>query len=214
MANTFSVNDITFSIYDKFTILQFLMINKFQIARFCYHEQLSIAGNCRICLVEDLKSPKPIIACAWNVVEGLAIYTETLKVKKAREAVLEYLLINHPLDCPICDQGGECDLQDLAMVTGGDSGRFYENKRVVVNKNFGFLIKTIMNRCIHCTRCVRFSIEIMGVSTLGLIGRGSAMEIGFYIDDIGFQSGISGNVIDLCPVGALTSKPYAFAFRP
>jgi len=166
-----------------------------------------------MCLIEDVKSVKPIIACGVNITDGLMIYTESVKVKKARESVLEYLLINHPLDCPICDQGGECDLQDLSLIVGGDKGRFYEAKRAVSNKNFGYLIKTVMNRCIHCTRCVRFATEIAGVSMLGLTGRGSSMEIGFYVD-VAFDTNISGNVIDLCPVGALTSKPYSYMFRP
>lgn len=210
---TLLINDYVFEIKKEYTILQFLMVLRYKIPRFCYHEQLSIAGNCRMCLVEDYKSLKPVIACGINLTEGLILYTDTIKVKKAREAVIEYLLINHPLDCPICDQGGECDLQDITYVEGGDRGRYYEDKRAVINKNFGSLIKTVMNRCIHCTRCVRFATEVVGITSLGVIGRGSMMEISFYIDAI-FESGVSGNVIDLCPVGALTSKPYAFMFRP
>jgi len=209
----FNINDQSFEIDKDYTILQFLLLISVQVPRFCYHEQLSIAGNCRVCLIEDIKSIKPIIACAINIADGLNVYTQSVKAKKAREAVLEYLLINHPLDCPICDQGGECDLQDLSLVVGGDKGRFYEAKRVVSNKNFGSLIKTVMNRCIHCTRCVRFATEIVGFESLGITGRGSLMEIGFYVDTV-FEYGASGNVIDLCPVGALTSKIHAFVSRP
>jgi len=207
------INDWSLKIKDALTILQCAMTHKIKIPRFCYHEVLDIAGNCRMCLVEDAKLAKPVAACGVNVYPGMIIYTETLKVHKAREAVLEFLLINHPLDCPICDQGGECDLQEFSKDHGADLGRFYEHKRVVTDKNFGVLIKTIMNRCIHCTRCIRFAVEHVGLSSLGVSGRGSGMEIGFYLERI-FDSGISGNVIDLCPVGALTSKPYAFTFRP
>jgi NADH dehydrogenase/NADH:ubiquinone oxidoreductase subunit G len=206
------INDQKFLYNVDYTILQLMVFLRLQIPRFCYHEQLSVAGNCRMCLIEDYKSLKPIIACGVNVASEMILYTETIKVKKAREAVIEFLLINHPLDCPICDQGGECDLQDITMLSGSDRGRYYEEKRAVLNKNFGFLVKTIMNRCIHCTRCVRFATELAGVS-LGVLGRGSLMEIGFYIETT-FQSGISGNVIDLCPVGALTAKPYSFTYRP
>ena len=166
-----------------------------------------------MCLVEDLKQVKPLASCAVNVSNSMNIYTNTVKVKKARESVLEFLLANHPLDCPICDQGGECDLQDQSVVFGSDRGRFYEFKRSVEDKDCGPLIKTIMNRCIHCTRCVRFSNEIAGVNILGVTGRGSKMEIGFYIEKL-MSSELSGNIIDLCPVGALTSKPFAFTSRP
>ena len=163
-------------------------------------------------LVEDIKSLKPIAACTVIIYPGMVMYTNTIKVKKARESVLEFLLINHPLDCPICCQGGECDLQDLSEIFGGDKGRFYESKRAVINKNFGPFIKTIMNRCIHCTRCVRYAIEISGIMNLGIIGRGSKMEISSYIEQF-LKSEISGNMIDLCPVGASTSKPYSFLAR-
>lgn len=166
-----------------------------------------------MCLVEDIKAPKLLASCAIPFEEGMTFYTNTVRVKKAREAVLEFLLINHPLDCPICDQGGECDLQDQSMLYGGDRGRFYEYKRSVENKNCGPLIKTIMNRCIHRTRCVRFSVEVSGNSSMGITGRGYNMQIGFYINKL-FNSEISGNIIDLCPVGALTSKTYAFTSRP
>eukprot|EP00043_Microstomoeca_roanoka_P012919 m.125656 g.125656 ORF g.125656 m.125656 type:complete len:712 (+) comp15626_c2_seq1:115-2250(+) len=186
-----------------------------QIPRFCYHERLSIAGNCRMCLVEVEKSPKPVASCAMPVMPGMRIRTDSEATKKAREGVMEFLLVNHPLDCPICDQGGECDLQDQSMAFGNDRSRFYvaDGKRAVENKNIGPLIKTSMNRCIHCTRCVRFGSEVAGVDDLGTTGRGSDMQIGTYIEKM-FTSELSGNVIDLCPVGALTSKPYAFTYRP
>jgi NADH-quinone oxidoreductase subunit G len=183
------------------------------IPRFCYHEKLSVAGNCRMCLVEIEKSPKPIAACAMPATNHMVIYTDSPLVKKARENVLEILLLNHPLDCPICDQGGECDLQDQTRIYGGDYSRFYTLKRSVEDKYCGPLIKTIMTRCIHCTRCVRFATEIAGVDILGTLKRGEETEIGAYIDRL-FNTEISGNVIDLCPVGALTSKPYAFTARP
>lgn len=194
------------------TVLQACLQIGVEIPRFCYHERLSIAGNCRMCLVEVEKSPKPVASCAMPVVEGMKIRTSTPLVKKAREGVLEFLLVNHPLDCPICDQGGECDLQDLTMVYGSDRGRFHEYKRGVEDKNIGPLIKTIMTRCIHCTRCVRFASEIAGVQEIGTVGRGKDTEISTYIQKI-FHSELSGNIIDLCPVGALTSKPYAFTAR-
>lgn len=210
---TFKLNDFQYTINDKLTLIQACLKNKVDVPRFCFHEKLSIAGNCRMCLVEDLKQVKPIASCAINVSSSMSVYTNTLKVKKAREAVLEFLLANHPLDCPICDQGGECDLQDQSVVFGNDRGRFYEFKRSVEDKDCGPLIKTIMNRCIHCTRCVRFSNEIAGTSILGVTGRGSKMEIGFYIENL-MGNELSGNIIDLCPVGALTSKPFAFTSRP
>jgi NADH dehydrogenase (ubiquinone) Fe-S protein 1 len=194
------------------TILQACANIGIEIPRFCYHERLSIAGNCRMCLVEVEKSAKPVASCAMPVMEGMKVYTNTNLVKKAREGVLEFLLINHPLDCPICDQGGECDLQDQAMAYGSDRGRFYEFKRGVDDKNIGPLVKTIMTRCIHCTRCIRFAAEIAGVEDLGTTGRGRDTEVGTYIEKT-FDSELSGNVIDLCPVGALTSKPYAFTAR-
>jgi len=191
------------------TILQACSTIGIDIPRFCYHESLSIAGNCRMCLVEVAKSPKPIASCAMPVVPGMKVFTNTMMVKKAREGVMEFLLANHPLDCPICDQGGECDLQDQALVFGSDRGRFYEYKRAVADKNLGPFIKTVMTRCIHCTRCVRFAREIAGAPVLGTTGRGQATEIGTYIQAI-VESDISGNVIDLCPVGSLTSKVYNF----
>lgn len=183
-----------------------------EIPRFCYHERLSIAGNCRMCLVDMERSPKPVASCAMPVAEGMVIRTNTPEVQKMRKGVMEFLLINHPLDCPICDQGGECDLQDQAMAYGWDRSRYHENKRAVKDKDFGPLIKTIMTRCIHCTRCVRFATEIAGVPELGATGRGENTEIGTYVQKA-LSSELSGNMIDLCPVGALTNGPYAFHAR-
>lgn len=182
------------------------------VPRFCYHHKLSIAGNCRMCLVEVEKSPKPVASCAMPVMAGMNIKTTTDLVKRAREGVMEFLLINHPLDCPICDQGGECELQDQSMIFGSDRSRFTEYKRAVEDKELGPLVKTVMTRCIHCTRCVRFSTEIAGVQDMGITGRGNQAEVGTYISKL-LASELSGNVIDLCPVGALTSKPFAFQAR-
>ena len=195
------------------TVMQACELADVEIPRFCYHDKLSIAGNCRMCLVEMEKSPKPIASCAMPAGEGMIIKTNTDIVKKARKGVMEFLLINHPLDCPICDQGGECDLQDQALHYGFDKSRYEENKRAVQNKHMGPLVSTIMTRCIHCTRCVRFSTEVAGVDDLGLLGRGENVEITTYLEKT-IESELSGNVIDLCPVGALTSKPYAFQARP
>lgn len=195
------------------TVLQACELAGVEIPRFCYHERLSVAGNCRMCLVEMEKSPKPIASCAMPVGDGMVIKTNTPAVKKARNGVMEFLLINHPLDCPICDQGGECDLQDQAMAYGFDRSRFRENKRAVKDKDFGPLVKTVMTRCIHCTRCVRFATEVAGVEELGATGRGEHVEIGTYVERA-LSSELSANIIDLCPVGALTSKPYAFNARP
>jgi NADH-quinone oxidoreductase subunit G len=194
------------------TVLQACEQVGIEIPRFCYHERLSIAGNCRMCLVEMERSPKPIASCAMPVAEGMIIRTNTPAVQKMRKGVMEFLLINHPLDCPICDQGGECDLQDQAMAYGWDRSRYQENKRAVKDKDFGPLIKTIMTRCIHCTRCVRFATEIAGVPELGATGRGENTEIGTYVQHA-LTSELSGNMIDLCPVGALTNGPYAFHAR-
>jgi NADH-quinone oxidoreductase subunit G len=205
----------------EFTLLQACEQAGAEVPRFCFHERLSIAGNCRMCLVELVGSPKPVASCAWAVRdcrpgpkgEPPVVNTRTPMVKKAREGVMEFLLINHPLDCPICDQGGECDLQDQAMAYGVDKSRYAENKRAVEDKYIGPLVKTIMTRCIHCTRCVRFTSEVAGVGDLGAIGRGEDMEITTYLEHA-MASELQGNVIDLCPVGALTSKPYAFQARP
>ena len=204
-----------------FTLLQACEEAGAEIPRFCFHERLSIAGNCRMCLVELKGAPKPIASCAWGVRdcrpgpngEPPEVLTRSKLVKKAREGVMEFLLINHPLDCPICDQGGECDLQDQAMAYGVDTSRFAENKRAVEDKYIGPLVKTIMNRCIHCTRCIRFSTEVAGVSELGATGRGEDMEITTYLER-SMTSELQANVVDLCPVGALTSRPYAFKARP
>jgi NADH-quinone oxidoreductase subunit G len=195
------------------TILQACQHAGIEVAHFCYHERLSIPGNCRMCLVEIEKSPKPIASCAMPATDGMVVLTDSPKAVKARKGVMEFLLINHPLDCPICDQGGECDLQDQAMAYGFDRGRFEENKRAVRDKDFGPLVETHMTRCIHCTRCIRFLTEIAGVQELGATGRGEDMEITTYIERA-LDSELSANIIDLCPVGALTSKPYAFVARP
>ena len=195
------------------TVLQACELADVEIPRFCYHEKLSIAGNCRMCLVEMEKSSKPIASCAMPAAEGMNIKTNTEFVEKARKGVMEFLLANHPLDCPVCDQGGECDLQDQSMYYGVDKSRFVENKRQVKEKYMGPLIKTQMTRCIHCTRCVRFATEVAGVPEIGAIGRGENMEITTYLEKA-MESELSANVIDLCPVGALTSKPYAFEARP
>ncbi|KAK6927811.1 NADH:ubiquinone oxidoreductase, subunit G, iron-sulfur binding [Dillenia turbinata] len=195
-----------------FTVLQACEVAGVDVPRFCYHSRLSIAGNCRMCLVEVEKSPKPVASCAMPALPGMKIKTDTPMAKKAREGVMEFLLMNHPLDCPICDQGGECDLQDQSMAFGSDRGRFTEMKRSVVDKNLGPLVKTVMTRCIQCTRCVRFATEVAGVQDLGMLGRGSGEEIGTYIEKL-MTSELSGNVIDICPVGALTSKPFAFKAR-
>ncbi|KAM4698502.1 NADH-ubiquinone oxidoreductase 75 kDa subunit, mitochondrial [Rhinophrynus dorsalis] len=195
------------------TVLQACEKVGVQIPRFCYHDRLSVAGNCRMCLVEIEKAPKPVAACAMPVMKGWNILTNSEKTRKAREGVMEFLLANHPLDCPICDQGGECDLQDQSMMFGSDRSRFMEGKRAVEDKNIGPLVKTIMTRCIQCTRCIRFASEIAGVDDLGTTGRGNDMQVGTYIEKM-FMSELSGNIIDLCPVGALTSKPYAFTARP
>ncbi|MGN6286326.1 MAG: NADH-quinone oxidoreductase subunit NuoG [Afipia sp.] len=205
----------------EYTLLQACEAAGAEIPRFCYHERLSIAGNCRMCLVEVAGSPKPVASCAWGVRdcrpgpngELPSVKTRSPMVKKAREGVMEFLLINHPLDCPICDQGGECDLQDQAMGYGVDTSRFAENKRAVEDKYLGALVKTSMTRCIQCTRCVRFSTEVCGVPEMGLISRGEDVEITTYLESA-LTSELQGNLVDICPVGALTSKPYAFAARP
>ncbi len=195
------------------TVLQACEAAGREIPVFCFHPRLNIAGNCRMCLVEMEKSPKPVASCAMPAGDGMAIKTNTEMVHKARRGVLEMLLINHPLDCPICDQGGECDLQDLTLFYGPDHSRFQENKRAVENKNLGPLITTHMTRCIHCTRCIRFANEIAGVEELGATGRGEHMEIGTWVERA-VTSELSGNMIDICPVGALNSKPYAYSARP
>ncbi len=207
------INNKEIDFEEGMTVLQACELAGAEIPRFCYHERLSIAGNCRMCLVEMEKSPKPIASCAMPAVDGMKIKTNTPFVEKARKGVMEFLLANHPLDCPVCDQGGECDLQDQSLFYGLDNSRYTESKRKVSEKYMGPLIKTQMTRCIHCTRCVRFATEIAGIPELGAIGRGEDMEITTYLEK-SMESELSANVIDLCPVGALTSKPYAFEARP
>ncbi|HLD76585.1 MAG TPA: NADH-quinone oxidoreductase subunit NuoG [Rickettsiales bacterium] len=208
-----TINNKEIEVPEGITLIQACEMADVEIPRFCYHERLSIAGNCRMCLVEVVGGPpKPVASCAMPAAEGMKILTNSPMVKKAREGVMEFLLANHPLDCPICDQGGECDLQDQAYQYGASGSRFGENKRAVKDKNIGPLIKTTMTRCIHCTRCVRFTTDVAGVPELGAIGRGETMEITSYLEKA-MTSELSGNVIDLCPVGALTSKPYAFEAR-
>jgi NADH-quinone oxidoreductase subunit G len=207
------INNNDIEIEEGLTVLQACEKAGVEIPRFCYHEKLSIAGNCRMCLVEIEKSPKPVASCAMPATEGMNIKTNTSFVEKARKGVMEFLLANHPLDCPVCDQGGECDLQDQSMFYGVDKSRFKENKRSVPEKNMGPLVNTQMTRCIHCTRCIRFATEIAGVPELGAIGRGEDMQITTYLEK-SMESELSANVVDLCPVGALTSKPYIFEARP
>ncbi|HEX9806447.1 MAG TPA: NADH-quinone oxidoreductase subunit NuoG, partial [Alteraurantiacibacter sp.] len=210
-----TVDGIELEVPNGATVLQACELAGKEIPRFCYHERLSIAGNCRMCLVEVKPGPpKPQASCALPATEGQEIRTDSEMVKKAREGVMEFLLINHPLDCPICDQGGECDLQDQAMAYGRGGSRYdRENKRAVTEKYMGPLIKTIMTRCIHCTRCVRFSEEVAGVDEIGALYRGEDMQITTYLERAAKHE-LSANVIDLCPVGALTSAPYAFEARP
>jgi NADH-quinone oxidoreductase subunit G len=207
------VDGIEVEVPNGATVLQACEAAGKEIPRFCYHERLSVAGNCRMCLVEVEKAPKPVASCAYPVADGMVVKTDSPMVRNARRGVMEFLLINHPLDCPICDQGGECDLQDQAVGYGMDSSRYREPKRAVKDKYVGPLIKTIMTRCIQCTRCVRFASEVAGVPELGATGRGEAMEIGTYVEKA-LTTELSGNLIDICPVGALTSRPYAFVSRP
>src|ERR1700750_1653017 len=209
-----TVDGVEIEVPNGATVLQACELAGKEIPRFCYHERLSIAGNCRMCLVEVKPGPpKPQASCALPAAENQEIFTNTPMVEKARKGVMEFLLINHPLDCPICDQGGECDLQDQAMGYGRDDTRYQENKRAVEEKYMGPLIKTAMTRCIQCTRCVRFITEVAGVPEIGLISRGEDVEITTYLDKA-VTSELSATIIDLCPVGALTSKPYAFNARP
>ena len=208
-----SINGKNYQVPNGITIIQACEVAEIEIPRFCYHERLSIAGNCRMCLVEVAGGPpKPVASCAMPINEGMQIFTDTPMVKKAREGVMEFLLANHPLDCPICDQAGECDLQDQAYQYGKGTGNYQEHKRAVQDKNMGPLIKTHMTRCIHCTRCVRFIEDVAGTSEIGAVNRGESMEITTYLEK-NISSELSGNIIDLCPVGALTSKPYAFKAR-
>jgi NADH dehydrogenase (ubiquinone) Fe-S protein 1 len=196
----------------KVSLIAYLIANGLSIPSYCYHNELSIAGNCRICLVELKNSPKPVVSCATNAKTALfnnTVYYDSVLIKKARENILEFLLLNHPLDCPICDQGGDCDLQDQSLFFGFTKRRFYKFKRIVSDKDLGLIVKTVMTRCIHCTRCVRFANEIAGVEELGIFGRGNKSEIGTYIKKV-LLSELSGNVIDLCPVGYSTKKSYFY----
>ncbi len=208
-----TVDGIEVEVPNGASVLQACEAAGVEIPRFCYHERLSVAGNCRMCLVEVEKAPKPVASCAFPVADGMKVFTDTEMVRRARRGVMEFLLINHPLDCPICDQGGECDLQDQAMAYGGDKSRYREEKRVVKDKYMGPLVKTIMTRCIQCTRCIRFTTEVAGTAELGATNRGEHMEVGTYVEKA-LTSELSGNLIDICPVGALTSRPYAFVSRP
>lgn len=208
-----TIDGIEVEVPNGSSVLQACEVAGKEIPRFCYHERLSVAGNCRMCLVEVEKAPKPVASCAYPVMDGMKVFTDTPVVRNARRGVMEFLLINHPLDCPICDQGGECDLQDQAVSYGKDGSRYHEQKRSVKDKYVGPLIKTVMNRCIHCTRCIRFAAEVAGVPEMGATGRGENMEVGTYVEKA-LSSELSGNLIDLCPVGALTSRPYAFVSRP
>ncbi len=210
---TVTINNREIEVPEGITLIQACEMAEVEIPRFCYHERLSIAGNCRMCLVEVVGGPpKPVASCAMPVAGGMKVFTDSPMVKKAREGVMEFLLANHPLDCPICDQGGECDLQDQAYQYGKDNSQYHENKRSVKDKNLGPLVKTEMTRCIQCTRCVRFTTDVAGVSELGAVGRGETMEITSYLEKA-LTSELSGNIIDLCPVGALTLKPYSFNAR-
>jgi len=208
-----TIDETTLEVPNGFSVLQACELAGKEIPRFCYHDRLSIAGNCRMCLVEVEKSPKPIASCAFPIADGMVVKTDSPMVRNARRGVMEFLLINHPLDCPICDQGGECDLQDQSVAYGMDHSRYREGKRAVTDKYLGPLVKTVMTRCIQCTRCVRFLHEIAGVPELGATGRSEDMEITTYIERA-LTSELSANIIDICPVGALTSKPYAFVARP
>ena len=208
-----TINDMEIDVEPGTSILQAAEQLGVEIPRFCYHDKLSVPANCRMCLVEvEGGPPKPVASCAMACGEGMVVKTESDMVKKARKGVMEMLLINHPLDCPICDQGGECDLQDQAVAYGFDRSRFHENKRAVKDKELGPLVGTIMTRCINCTRCVRFAEEIAGTPILGQFNRGEDAEIGTFIDDV-VSTELSGNLVDICPVGALTSKPYKFKAR-
>jgi NADH-quinone oxidoreductase subunit G len=202
------VNNVVVQVASGSTVLQACSVAQVQVPKFCFHERLLIAGNCRICLVEIAKFPKPVASCAIPVNDGIEIFTNSPLVRKARESVLEFLLMNHPLDCPICDQGGECDLQDQSFSFGSDTSRFFSGKKRGVSiKNWGPLINTVITRCIHCTRCVRFITEYSGMSSLGILGRGKSSEISFFSKKKA-ESIFSGNVIDLCPVSMLSNKKY------
>jgi NADH dehydrogenase/NADH:ubiquinone oxidoreductase subunit G len=205
---TLFINDIKVQVPENSTVIQACDKIGVSIPRFCYHERLLVAGNCRICLVEISKAPKPVASCAIPVAPNIKVYTNSPLVKKAREAVIEFLLLNHPLDCPICDQGGECDLQDQALQFGAGFSRFFFKKRSVVDKFLNNLVYTVMSRCIHCTRCIRFIAEFSGSSSLGMVGRGTDSEVSVYLNKTSFKTFIIGNIIDLCPVGSFTIKKY------
>lgn len=195
---------------NKVSLISYLISNGISIPHFCYHNELSIAGNCRVCLVEIKNSPKPVVSCAINAKSCLLnnkVYYDSVLLKKARENILEFLLLNHPMDCPICDQGGECDLQEQSLFFGFTKKKFYKFKRIVSDKDLGPIVKTVMTRCIHCTRCIRFANEITGIEELGIFGRGTLSEVGTYVDRI-LTSELSGNIIDLCPVGKFSKKTY------
>jgi NADH dehydrogenase/NADH:ubiquinone oxidoreductase subunit G len=207
------LNNIKCNVHPSETILQVCERMKIEVPKFCYHKKLNVAGNCRMCLVEIEGAPKPVASCAAPVGNNMTIYTNTPFVHKARENVLEFLLLNHPLDCKVCDQGGECDLQEHSKNYGTDRSRnYYYNRRGVENKQLGPIVKTEMTRCIHCTRCVRFVEQLTGNATLGTLTRGHFTEIGTYIKDF-LKTELSGNLVDICPVGALTAKPTAFQYR-
>lgn len=200
-------------INDKISLIAYLIANGVSVPHYCYHNDLSIAGNCRVCLVELKNSVKPVVSCATNAKTALnnIIYHDSALIKKARENILEFLLLNHPLDCPVCDQGGDCDLQDQSLFFGFTKRRFYKFKRSVSDKDLGPIVKTVMTRCIHCTRCVRFAEEIAGVEELGVFGRGGDSEIGTYVTKV-LTSELSGNIIDICPVGSFTFFNYKYDF--
>jgi NADH dehydrogenase/NADH:ubiquinone oxidoreductase subunit G len=206
------INNKPISVPDQTTVLQAVELSGLEIPKFCFDERLAIAGNCRICLVELLNSPKPVVACATPVMNGMSVFTNSPLVLKARENVLEFLLLNHPLDCPICDQGGDCDLQDLTFLIGSDKSRFFYKKTSVEDHFYGVLIKTVMTRCIYCTRCIRFLDQVGGLPVLGSLNRGQSTDIGTFVEK-SIDCELSANVIDICPVGALTAKPYAFKKR-
>jgi NADH-quinone oxidoreductase subunit G len=208
-----TINGLEVEVPPGTSILQAAELLGIEIPRFCYHDRLSVPANCRMCLVEVKGAPKPVASCAMGCGDNMEVFTDSAMVARARKGVMEFLLINHPLDCPICDQGGECDLQDQAVSYGYDRSRYHETKRAVPEKNLGPLIKTFMTRCIQCTRCVRFGEEIAGAPELGLLNRGEDVEISTFVDAM-IDNELSGNLVDVCPVGALTSRPYAYRARP
>lgn len=201
------IDDIHVVVKQHSTILQACFKVGIEVPRFCFHKKFLVAGNCRICLVEVSKVPKPVAACAYPVMSGMKVYTKSPFVRKAREALLEFLLLNHPLDCPVCDQGGECDLQNYSFVFSSDSSRFFFNKRSVENKKLGFLVKTVITRCIHCTRCVRFVSGVLGYTSFGVVGRGKRIEISTFLPSHGYYY-LAGNLVDICPVGFFKKEKF------